>query len=122
MFQEIYEIISVYLPKKWKKIAFYASVTDNSIGCKFYVHNGKEYLDCYDLGYDESEIIKSLLSIQNILINERKNLEKEKRFTEFEMLIDSTGKFNVNYGYEDISETKIQRELDWVNKNIRGGK
>lgn len=119
-FQNIYNILEDYLPNKWKKIAIYYSFFGNSAGGKFYINNGKGFIDCFQLGYQQKDIIKSLMQIQNIIDYERSKLPKNKQFTEFEMIVDQTGKFNVNYGYDDISEISLKRQQEWEDKNIKG--
>lgn len=118
-YQKIFNIISKYLPKNWKNLSLYFAFTENMISHKYYVDLGKGYIDCFHLGYDKATLRQIFFPIDNILMQERNELPKSKQWTVFTMFISSSGKFNVNYDYEDISKTFIEYEQKWEEKYIK---
>lgn len=112
-YQEIFNHISGYLPQKWKRVALYFAFSENMTSHKFYVDTGKGYIDCFQLGYEKTVLRQIFFSIEDILIQERESLPKEKQWTVFTMFISSTGKFDTNYEYEDISETFVEYQKNW---------
>ena len=117
-FQEIFNNILGYLPKKWKKVALYFAFSGNMVSHKFYVDCGKGYIDCFQMGYDKAILRQIFFSIEDILINERESLPEGNVWNVFTMFISASGKFDTNYDYTDLSETFIDYQDNWEKNYI----
>ncbi|MBQ9715775.1 MAG: DUF600 family protein [Clostridia bacterium] len=117
--QQVVELISDFLPQGWKRMAFYAGYTSSSYEMKFFVDKGKGYIDCFKI-YDINsfEIFDLFESIDNVLMRQRKELKKKDKWTVFTLLVDSKGKFNVFFDYQDIEEISIEYFMQWQKKYL----
>ena len=118
-FQTIFNIISDYLPKKWDKVAMYFLCSGNMFISKFYVDMGNGFVDCYNLGYQRPVLGRIFRSLEAVLIKERTELPPKNVWSVFTMLVDSNGKFEADYEYEDVSETFIEHQKKWEEKHIK---
>ena len=88
--------------------------------CKYYVDKGDGYVDCYLLeGFEAKEFYNLAMDLKQILSAERNTLPKRKQWSVFTMSVASTGKFNVEYFYDNISKTYITYRQEWENKHVR---
>lgn len=117
-FQKIFDCISDYLPTNWRKLAFYFAFSGNMSSHKFYVDMGNGYVDCFHMGYTKEILNNIFFPIEDILIEERENMPENKRWSIFTMFAYSTGKFEANYEYGDISKTFVEHQKQWEEKNI----
>ena len=117
--QQVFDLINDFLPAGWKKMAFYAGYTSCSYEMKFFVDKGKGYVDCFKIyDIDGFEIFDLFENIDNVLTQQRKKLKKKDKWTVFTMLVDSNGKFNVYFDYQDISEISIEYFMQWQKKYL----
>ena len=120
MFQGVYDLISEHLPEKWDRLAVYYAVDGNMIDFKYYVDEGKGYIDCYSKKDRNREKHRELrFALDEILYDERLRLEPKKRWSVFTMFVYSSGKFETNFSYEDISENTLAYHQKWEKENIK---
>lgn len=117
--QLIFDVISSYLPKKWKKVALYFAISGNLIDPKFYVDLGQGYIDCFQLGYEDNILMDIFFSLEKILTAERNALAAKNKWSVFTMFVTSTGKVEANYEYNDIRDTYIDYQQNWERKYIK---
>lgn len=119
IFQKVYDIISYYLPESWGRLAIYYAVVDNIVDFKYYLDEGKGYVDCFNLKDYSKEKFRDLrFAIDDVLLEDRKHLPQDKQWSVFTMFISSSGKFETNFSYEDISETFHQYHEKWEKENL----
>ena len=116
--QKVFNNVSVYLPSGWKKFALYIAFSGNTSFHKFYVDTGNGYVDCFHLGYDKPTLRNIFISIEDILLEERQKLPQKKTWNIFTMFVYGTGKFEINFGYEDVSDTFLEHHQKWENDFI----
>ena len=120
IFQKVYGEVADYLPKGWKSVAIYYAVSGNMTHFKYYVDSGKGYVNCFNLNECGKENFKKIRSgLDNILLEDRKNLQQSKQWSVFTMFISSAGNFETNFGYDDISEDFLNYHENWEKENIK---
>ena len=118
--QQIHGAIANHLPDSWERYVIYFAISNNMFEFKYYVDEGKGFVDCYALaGYDDSAFYSLALEIKQMLSFERNKLPKRKQWSVFTMSVASTGKFNVEYFYDNISKTYITYRQEWEAKHVR---
>ncbi len=121
-FQKIYNTMVDYVPKQWERLAIFFAIVDNMFEFKYFVDSGEGYVDCFSLKEYKSTPFNILaFKIKKILSSERNNLPKEKQWSVFTMFVQSSGKFQVDYMYDDISENLISYREEWEEKHINKG-
>ena len=119
IFQKVYDILLDYLPKSWDRLAIYYAVIDNMVDFKYYVDEGNGYVDCFNLKDYSKEKFRALrFGIDDVLLEDRKKLQQDKQWSVFTMFVSSSGKFETDFSYEDISETFHQFHENWEKENI----
>jgi hypothetical protein len=120
IFQEVFNLIEVYLPEGWKKVAFFGGYTEGSYSMKFYIQNSDgKYVDCYNIsGVKKSTLIDTFIKIDSVLSKQRAALEQGKKWTVFTMLVDEDGKMNTYYDYDNHSDNMISYEKEWMEKYL----
>jgi len=120
IYQDIFDLISDYLPAEWNKVVFYALYTSGSYTMKYYYRVGiGDYIDCFSSEIAEDrEIINTFSKINNIISKERENLSINDRWNVFTMIVDATGKLSSKYDYNDYSENTIAFEQMWESKYL----
>ena len=120
LFHGVYNLISEHLPKKWDRLAIYYAVVNNMVDFKYYVDLGKGYVACFNLKDFSKESFRALRSaLGDVLLEERKQLQQDKQWSVFSMFVSSSGKFKINFGYDNISETFHQYHENWEKENIK---
>lgn len=118
--QQIHDAIADYLPDSWERYAVYFAISGNMFEFKYYVDEGKGYVDCYALGgYNAVSFYSLAIEMKQILSSERNKLPKREQWSVFTMSVDSTGKFKVEYFYDDISKSYIAYRQEWEAKHVR---
>lgn len=120
MFQGVYNLILKHLPEKWERLAVYYATAGSMFELKYYVDSGMGYVDCCNLKeYDENNFYKLTIDVHSLIKQTRNNLPEDKRWSVFTMFISSSGKFETNFSYDDISKTYIEYRNKWENENIK---
>ena len=120
MFQGVYNLISEHLPENWDKLAVYYAISGSMFEFKYYVDSGKGYVDYNNLKeYDENNFYKLTIDVHSFIKQTRNNLPENKRWSVFTMFISSSGKFETNFSYDDISKTYIEYRNNWEKENIK---
>lgn len=113
-YQKIFNLMVDHLPENWEKFSMYFATVDNMMDFKYYIDVGNGYIDCFNQeNYNKKDFIKLTFSIDEILSAEKNALPKKKRWTVFTMHVSSTGKFKVDYFYDDISKNFIEYREKW---------
>ena len=118
-YQEIFSKVYPHLPEKWEKVALYFLFSGNMISHEFYVDSGFGYISCFGLGYNDSTLHSIFNSLEDILTQERAKLPEDKIWSVFTMFVDSSGKFDVNFKYGNMSKNFIKFQEKWEKKYIR---
>ena len=119
IFQKVYDIISDYLPESWDRLAVYYAVVENMVDFKYYVDEGNGYVDCFKLKEYSKEKFRALrFGIDDVLLEDRKELPQDKQWSVFTMFVLSSGKFETNFGYDNISETFHEYHEKWEKENL----
>ena len=119
LIQNIFNHTEPYLPKKWHKLAMYILFTPGSYEIKYYYSDGKKYIDCFDSGVDTMTLIKLFDTIAEESSKVRNTLKGKDKWSVMTLLVDSKGKVNTYFEYEDMTENSIKYIAGWRNKYIK---
>ncbi len=96
--QRIAEIIIDIIPDNWSKIALYCVYYDGRIEINFYIKNGNDFFNAFDL-VNAEELIPTILELKDIIVASREKQEwKIQTIT-----IDEDGNFKVDFDYDSSS-------------------
>ena len=126
LYSKIANNINAMIPIKWYKVLYYFEVSGCILYYAYFYENGKNepiqlftIRDKYDI--DSNKFLKLRNEITNcakILNNEFAKANQE-RWTTLTFTLWSDGKFNVDYGYENLSDTSLmERREIWENKYL----
>lgn len=114
LYQQIFNIISKFLPRRWEKIACYFRYKYSSYSFKFYVKEKDScYKQCYDYKIDEVELGKAFEQIFDLLSG--KNVKTTIVLT---LLVNRQGEIKAEYDYDNeiIDKSWYKYEQAWVKK------
>lgn len=126
-YQQIAQLVNDMIPEEWERVYIYGEMEKDG-GTNFFYYDpkkGKEPVysldipDLFEINEDEyEERDDQLYSALEDLWNEFKDSEQEPWST-FIMTFDTSGKFDVKHGYEDLSESgPFQRLLAFKYKYL----
>lgn len=120
IFQEVFNLLEVFLPQDWKKTVLFAGYTEGSYSIKYYcwTENGT-FMDCFNLGgVSRSDLIKLFVDIDKILSKERALLDGKNRWSVLTMIVNNDGTMKAEFNYDDHSEDMIAYEKEWKKKYL----
>lgn len=120
IFQNVFDIISDYLPDGWNRMVFFAGYTEGSYTMKFYSKDEKgEYVDCFSIsGASKAKLVKSFMEIDKILSKSRRKMSASNAWTVFSMSVDNNRNMKTDFEYDDHSEDMVSYEKKWAEKHL----
>lgn len=121
--EELYQLIGgkMYdiIPDKWIKVYLYAEVLQDSKTLYFYFESTtrNKLVYCHDIPEEFGVNERIYWDLHRELIKCFEDLHEEfkvhspQAWTNLTMYLDSTGKFNMDYNYDDISELSPTQQL-----------
>ena len=114
------------LPQGWKKVIFYAEVTDDAYEMFYYVYTSEieRPIQCYDLPdsyeIDEDQIDKVFEDLYEPLREERSALiaEGKEPWTNYTLALSNDGSFKVNYDFTSLEDGGYEYRKAWKKKYI----
>lgn len=125
-FELIATKIQEILPADWEKVVFYAEVTESSYEMFYYVYvpDCETPLQCYDIPdlyeVDEEQIDEVFGDLYTPLLEEQLDFEKQgkDKWTSYTFVLESNGKFSVNYDYSEADSNVSDYFAEWKNKYL----
>ena len=128
-YKKIAESINELIPCDWDKVWMYAEILDDSAEIVFYFNeqNEKEYVNGHQIPHkynvSKSTYIHLLYELSEIFEELKKTYIQNDlgAWTTATLQLDKTGKFSIDYGYEDILSIGlygIQRRAVWEYKTF----
>jgi uncharacterized protein (TIGR01741 family) len=122
IYGKIAETLNETIPEEWDKVFMYGEINEDAQKTFFnyYPVGSKESIysfdipDLFDISEDENDNLRyKLLNILEELWQEFKNNGQEP-WTNLTFILESTGKFKIDYDYTDLSEeSPSERHLIW---------
>lgn len=122
IYQKIAQTINETIPEEWSKVLMYGEISDGTGTAFFFYYNPNSELPIYShdipeiYSLNEEEYAKlwyQLLDELKLLSGEFKNNNQEQ-WTNLTFTLESTGKFKVDYDYEDLSNADDhERRVIW---------
>ena len=119
MYKNVAENLLKVLPKNWEKVYLYSQITESSYEFFFYVKINGVFVQCFELEKDygiSKKHLRDVFKSLNIII--RPDYEEKKWFV-MSYFLTNTGKFDVDYEYEDYSEKTFEYKQHWIKKYIK---
>lgn len=118
IFQQVFDVISRFLPDRWNQVVFFAGYTEGSYSMKFYAReNDRSYTDCFHMpGATMPELIKAFAQIDGFLGNERS--VSSQPWTILTMVVSEDGKMRADFEYEDHSQDMLTYEAQWKERYL----
>ncbi|MCM2988292.1 antitoxin YezG family protein [Bacillus safensis] len=123
-YKKIAESINEMIPCNWDKVWMYAEILDDSAEIIFYFNeqNGETYVTGHEIPHKynvrKSTYIHLLYELSKIFEELKKEYIKNSlgAWTTVTLQLDYTGKFSIEYGYDDVyslSIDNVQRIAVW---------
>lgn len=118
VYQTILDEVSKYLPIDWSKLVVYLEYGESSYSVSFYVKESENYIKCYDLnGISDEDLYQSFKKINNDIAVQRDMIVGEK-WSNMTMVVERSGKMNVDFDYTDLTERAYQYSKEWKKKYL----
>lgn len=119
IFQTIFNMLQEFLPSTWDEVVFYAAYTEGSYSIKYYVKNGTEVTNCFNLpGLNKAQLVKLFMAINKELAAARAALSAKDTWSVMTMIISADGNMKTYFDYDDISENSIAYAKAWEEKYL----
>lgn len=119
VYTELGKNIIAVLPKNWERVCLYAQISKDSCELFFHVKIGDKYIYCFDLeksyGISRKELREKFKELQGLLSPD----QKEKNWYVLTFILNSDGKFSVEYEYTDYSENSLDYQRIWKEKYLK---
>lgn len=129
--EEIYEKIAnkvnEIIPEEWDKLYMYAEVSEGASEVFFYYYPKGKNTPIYNLDIgdvfeiDEDEFDEMSMELNDYFERLREEFKKNKQepWTNLTLVLESTGKFNIDYDYTDLSEAdSYVQHIIWRYKHL----
>ncbi|MCS0653439.1 antitoxin YezG family protein [Cytobacillus firmus] len=127
VYQQIAEVIVETIPEEWFKVYLYGEVGDGSQTAYFYYYPegsdkpiySHEITELYTISELEySEKWNCLINLIQVLWTAFEDNDQEP-WTNFTMVMDKVGKFNIDFNYDDLSNMDPhERKTIWKYENL----
>ncbi len=127
IYQEIAYNLQSMIPGAWIKIHLYAEVWKGSRQVYFYFYpDGKsepiyslDIIKKYNVDEEAIEELEDNLYDCFTELSEEFSNQNQEKWTNLTLTIDTTGEFNIDYNYEDLSEVDpYEQQIIWEYKNL----
>jgi uncharacterized protein (TIGR01741 family) len=122
LYQQIANTLVNMVPEEWERIYLYAEFREGYKKVFFYYYTQLSVKPVYSLDIPDQFNISEddYDDMENELYNyftklwEEFKIQEQEQWTNLTYFLDSTGKMDINYGYEDISEvSSIEKQKKW---------
>ena len=118
VYQSIFDEVYKYLPNDWDKVVIYLEYGESSYSISFYVKESGQFIKCYDLNdISDEALYQSFRRINNEVMVQRNKIIGEK-WSNMTMVVDRSGKMQVDFDYTDLTEKAYQYSKEWKNKYL----
>ena len=118
VYQSIFDEVYKYLPDDWDKVVIYLEYGESSYSISFYVKEFGQFIKCYDLNdISDESLYQSFGKINNEVMVQR-NLIVGEKWSNMTMVVDRSGKMQVDFDYTDLTEMAYQYSKEWKNKYL----
>lgn len=129
LYQQIADLLNLMIPEEWKKIILYSEIREGYSQVYYYYYPINSVKPVYSLDIVDLFVIdiKQFKQLKQNLYECLENLwlefkeQKQDQWTSLTFMLDHTGKMNLEYGYEDISQLDpIEKQEKWEAKYLKG--
>lgn len=116
MLQNIVSILERTLPGDWESVVFYVEYPADAFSIEYFVKTQAKngYIKCFDTpGISRSDLISNFIEIDEVISPVREALKPSKKWNSMTLVLESSGKFRVDYDYSDVSDSAYARKKEW---------
>ncbi|BBW97519.1 antitoxin YezG family protein [Geobacillus icigianus] len=127
LYHEIAEVVVDTIPEEWSKVYLYGEIVEGSRTAYFYYYPEGSDKPVYSHDIPEifrvseheySEKLNQLMDLTQKLWTEFKDNTQEP-WTNFTLILDNTGKFKIDFNYDDLSNADLhERKTIWKYKYL----
>ncbi|MFS0749856.1 immunity protein YezG family protein [Oceanobacillus sp. 1P07AA] len=127
-YQKAANLLVDMIPEPWEKVFLYAEIREGYSQVYFYYYPENQGApvynidipDIFDVNIKEYKGLKhDLYYCFEELLNEFSN-QGHELWTSLTFILDNSGKMNIDYGYEDISEiSPVEKQDKWEEKYLK---
>jgi hypothetical protein len=118
-YNKIMELITPLLPIGWKKVVLFNQIEENSYEIFFYVQINNKYVNCYDLEKTYNITRKELRSVFSKIFKLLRPFQSKDKWSTCTFSVSSSGKFNMDYNFDEIPETILEYKEKWLKKYLK---
>lgn len=129
--EELYEKIAnkanEMIPEEWEKLSMYAEVSEGASEVYFYYYPKRkntpiyslDIVDIFEISEDEFDEMSMELNDYFEELREEFKRNKQEPWTSLTLMLESNGKFNIDYDYTDLSESdSYEQHIIWRYKYL----
>lgn len=127
IYQKIVDALLDIIPEKWDKVLVYSEVREGYERMYFYYYPKDELKPIYSLDIVDKFIVdEELLEKKEMKLYEcfrdlwyDFKVQEQEQWTYLTFKLDSKGKMNIEYNYDDVSEiSPVNKQDDWKKKYL----
>lgn len=121
MFPGIVSILERTLPDDWNTVIFYAKYSDDAFSIEYYVkmRQSNSFIKCFSIpGIERAALLNDFIEIDKVISAERESLDQSKRWSSMTLVLQASGKFRVDYGYDNLDESPYLKKQEWKKKYL----
>lgn len=121
MLPEIVAVLERTLPADWDTVVFFAEYSDDAFSIEYYVKTRQQtdFVKCFSIPeIEKATLLKDFLEIDNVISPERESLDPDKRWSSMTLVLQASGKFRVDYGYDNSDESPYLKKQKWKKKYL----
>ncbi|MDA1640947.1 antitoxin YezG family protein [Bacillus cereus group sp. TH177-1LC] len=127
LYNEIAEVVIDTIPEKWFKVYLYGEVGEGAQESYFYYYTEENSTPIYShsifelFNVPEEEYFKKWHRLLDCIKRMKKEFidNDQEAWTNFTMIFDNTGKFNIDFNYDDLSdENSHERMIIWEYEHL----
>lgn len=116
MLQNIVSILERTLPDAWESVVLYAEYLEDAFSIEYFVKTRvvDNYIKCFDIpDVSRSTLLNDFIEIDKVIAPEREALSPSKRWSTMTLVLQSNGKFRIDYDYSDVADSAYARKKKW---------
>lgn len=127
IYQQIGETIVEMIPEEWEKVYLYGEVAEGFCRAYFFYYpkNNKTPVYFHDIrekfNNHEDEFLRLKSQLFDLLVELWETFKKhdQEPWTNLTLFLDSSGKFKIDYDYEDLSDVNpLHQQIIWEYKHL----
>ncbi len=127
-YQQIANTLLNIIQEDWKQVLLYAEIREGYKKVYFYYYPESggspvyslDIVELFNMVEDEYDGLENELYQNVSRLNEEFLEQGQKKWTNLTFILENTGKMNINYGYDDLSQLiPVEKQEQWEAKYLK---